>query len=416
MPDVPPRLARATDLLLRQATTAAGERVDVMVRDGRVATVRPAGTAPNGGALPEVDLDGYLLLPAPAEPHAHLDKALTWESLATGHVDLATAIDVWGRTSRNIELGEMCERALRALDELVAHGVTAVRTHVNICLGDRPLASVEALVAVREAVSGVIDLQIVFFGNMDTPDDVIRAAVDAGADLVGGAPYMGKEPEAENARLLRLAAELSVGVDLHVDEQLDASVASLGDLARRVRDRGFPHGVTASHCVSLGLQDRELVAETVAAVAETGIGVVTLPLTNLYLTGRGWPTSPPRALTAIRSLLDGGVTVAAGGDNLRDPFNPMGRADPLALASLLVTAGHLTVSEAYDAVSVASRKVLGLPPAGVGPGLAADLLAVKAVSLVDAVARSPDDRIVLHAGRIVATSETIQRSALSPSS
>jgi cytosine/creatinine deaminase len=414
IPDVPSRFAATTDLVLSRAITASGERVDVLLRDGRVATVTPAGTEQFDTAIARVDLKGYVLLAAPAEPHAHLDKALTWESLATGPVDLPGAIDAWTRASRHLDRIETQDRALRAITEMVSHGVTAVRTHADVCPGDHPLAAVEALAGLRDATAGVVDLQIALLSRASTPDDVIRGAVDAGADLVGGAPYMEADPAAENARLLRLASELSVGVDLHVDEELDASVASLGDLARRVVDLDFPFDVTASHCVSLGIQDPALIADTIAAMVAAGLRVVTLPLTNLYLMGRDWETSPPRGLTAIRRLLNAGVTTAAGGDNLRDPFNPLGRADPLAIASLLVTAGHVTVTEAYDAVSVNSREVLGLPPAGVAPGLVADLLAVRAVSLDDAVARTPDDRIVIRAGRVIATSETTRRTALDP--
>jgi len=406
------RFAAPTDLVLLRATTASRERVDVLLRDGRVATVTPAGAQQFDTAIARIDLEGYVLVPAPAEPHAHLDKALTWESLATGHVDLPGAIDAWWRASRHLDPVETCQRALRAITEMVSHGVTAVRTHVDVCPGDHPLAAVEAMAGLRDATAGVVDLQIALLSRATTPDDVIRGAVDAGADFVGGAPYMEPDPAAENARLLRLAADLSVGVDLHVDEELDAAVASLGDLARRVVDFDFPFDVTASHCVSLGIQDPALVVDTIAAMVAAGLRVVTLPLTNLYLMGRGWETSPPRGLTAIRRLLDAGVTTAAGGDNIRDPFNPMGRADPLATASLLVTAGHVSVTEAYNAVSTNSREVLGLPPAGVAPGLVADLLAVRAVSLDDAVARTPDDRIVIGAGRVIAATETTRRTAL----
>jgi cytosine/creatinine deaminase len=74
--------------------------------------------------------------------------------------------------------------------------------------------------------------------------------------------------------------------------------------------------------------------------------------------------------------------------------------------------GHLTVAEAYHAVSTASRRVLGLPPAGVAAGRAADLLAVRADSLDDAVARTPDDRIVLSRGRVIAVTETSRQTAL----
>ena len=407
----PPILTSHSDLFLRGATTTSGDRVDVMLRGGVVGAVVPAGGVPDTD-LTIIDLDGYLLLPAPAEPHAHLDKALTWRTLATGHVDLAGALAAWGRASSRLDITETRERALRAVDELVGHGVTAVRSHADVCPGNRPLAAVEALVSLREVLAGMVHLQVAFLCRPDTPDDVVRAAVTAGADVIGGAPFMGPDPAGDNARLLRLADELGVRVDLHVDEDLDPTHVSLADLARRVVDTGFPHDVSASHCISLGGQGPAEVTQTVDLVARAGLRVVTLPLTNLYLTGRGWDGSPPRGLTAIRRLLDADVTVAAGGDNLRDPFNPMGRADPLAIASLLVTVAHLSVAEAYNAVSAASRQVLGLPPAGVAPGLVADLLAVRAESLDDAVARAPEDRVVLSQGRVIAVTETTRRTAL----
>jgi cytosine deaminase len=394
--------------------TSAGRRVDVLLDGGRVAEVAPPGglTGVPAAVSRDIDLDGYVLLPGVAEPHAHLDHALLWESLNTGYVDLPGAIAAWAEATRGLDVGETRDRILRALGEYLAHGATAVRSHSVPCLGDRPLAALQAWEAVRDAVAGVMEIQVVFMSRPDTPSDLIRAAVDAGADLIGGVPYMTADPAAENERLLSLASELSVAVDLHVDEELDASVASLEDLATRARAGGPAKGVTASHCVSLGLQDPGQAARVVARVAEAGIGVVALPYTNLYLMGRGAVTSPPRALTALRPLLRAGVPVAGGGDNLRDPFNPVGRADPLAVASLLVSAGHLTIAEAYDAVSTQARRVMGLAPAGVVAGAVADLLAVRARSLDDAVARGPEDRIVIHAGRVVACSRTVRRTAL----
>ena len=46
------------------------------------------------------------------------------------------------------------------------------------------------------------------------------------------------------------------GVDLHTDETLDADVDGLSELAELVPTTGFPLPVTASHCVSLGMQPR----------------------------------------------------------------------------------------------------------------------------------------------------------------
>ena len=59
----------------------------------------------------------------------------------------------------------------------------------------------------------------------------------------------------------------------------------------------------------------------------------------------------PRALTAVKALRAAGVNVCAGADNLQDPFNPMGRGDPLETAALMVMAAHLLPDQALHTVS-----------------------------------------------------------------
>ena len=132
------------------------------------------------------------------------------------------------------------------------------------------------------------------------------------------------------------------------------------------------------------------------------MAVVTLPQTNLFLQAHGHVTGMPRGLTALRPLLDAGVTLAAGADNVQDPFNPMGRADPLETAALLVMAGHLLPAEAYAAVSAGARAAMGLEPVSIAAGSPAELLAVRAATLREAIATAHPDRLVYHRGRLVA--------------
>src|SRR4029453_5160019 len=95
----------------------------------------------------------------------------------------------------------------------------------------------------------------------------------------------------------------------------------------------------------------------------------------------------------------------AGADNVRDPFNPVGRSDAFETAGLLVVAGHLTPAEAYHAVSSGARSVMGLPAAGAGGAASAELLAIRGTSFDDVMASASPDRYVIHAGRLVAHSE-----------
>ena len=400
MPALPQPLTR-----LLGATLPDGRRVDLALSGATVTAVGPAGTLPRHGTDDELDLTGHVLLTAPAEPHAHLDKALSWDLIRPPMGDLERAIASWRAYSTGMTTESILERARTAALLLLRNGTTAVRSHVDLLTGPEPMRGVRALVALREDLRGLLDLQLVALAAPDTAREVVHEALDLGVDLVGGAPHLAPDPSADLHRLLAIACERGVGADLHTDEALGGE-PSLVEYARAVRD--WPQGRirSAGHCVRQGMLAGPALAETVAAVRKAGIGVIALPITNLYLQGWEHPVATPRGITALRAFLDGGVTVAAGADNVRDPFNPVGRSDPLETASLLVTAGHLTLDEACHAVTDGARAVLGLPPAGARAGAAAEFLAVRGTSLGDVVANAPADRLVVHGGALVARSTT----------
>lgn len=397
---------------LHGARIADGSLVDVRLAGGVVADVLTAGTLPRTGGPAELDLAGYVLLTAPAEPHAHLDKARSWDQIDPPMGDLASAVDAWVEFTAHVTTEDIARRAKAQALDMLAQGTTAIRSHVDLFRHtDDPLRGVRALVQVRDELRGLVDLQLVALGGEFNTDETYEQAIAAGVDLVGGAPHMAADPFGELRRELALATRLGVGVDLHTDESLDGPV-TIVEFARTVRDWNRP--ASAGHCVRLGTMDPDELAATVKEVAAADLGIITLPITNLYLQGWDHPVSTPRGLTAIRALLDAGVRVGAGADNVRDPFNPVGRGDALETASLLVTAGHLTLVEAVDLIGDGARSVMDLPAAGPRVGARAELLAVRAGSLGEAVASAPADRHVIHAGSLVSTTTVNRATATAP--
>ena len=93
--------------------------------------------------------------------------------------------------------------------------------------------------------------------------------------------------------------------------------------------------------------------------------------------------------------------MAAGGGISPEPTSPAGQADPLETASHLV-ASRLTPAEAITAISTGGRQIMGLPGVAVTPGSPADLVAIRAPDLWEAVTDVTTDRIVLRGGRVVA--------------
>jgi cytosine deaminase len=402
-PDDPAQLHGVLLRSVRGVRLLDGAVTDLRVVDGRIAT------GPGQVTDPGVDLDaaGWRILPAAVEPHAHLDKALTAPRIdPDAGNDLPAAIAQWRALLPAIDAADIAERALAAVRRYVARGITTIRTHVDVPGTGDPLRGVDALIAVREQLRGRVTLQVCLLAGFDTPDDVLAEAAARGVDVIGGCPHIAPDPHRETTRMLDLAERVGLPVDLHADEQTSVppsdAVLDIVDLAEQVLARGLQQRVTASHCVRLGMLPPERLERVLAVVARAGLGIVTLPITNLYLQGRDATHATPRGITAVRRILDAGIPLAAGGDNLRDPFNPAGRADPFETTSLLMTAAHLRPVEALAAVTTGARTVLGLPPAGTAPGAAADLVLVPDTDLGDVLAGAVDARVVVSGGRVLA--------------
>ena len=125
--------------------------------------------------------------------------------------------------------------------------------------------------------------------------------------------------------------------------------------------------------------------------------MIALPHTNLFLQGRG--TAPmPRGLTAVAALRAAGVNVAAGADNLQDPFNPVGRACPFETAGLMIMSAHDLPAVAWSAVTDAARRRSGCRRSRSPPGAPADLMAVRAATVREAIANGPARRLVWKRG------------------
>lgn len=399
-------------MLLAGATLSDGQRVDVDVdvNAGVIAGIGKSGNGDDrsGSRATIVDLDGYTLVAASVEPHAHLDKAFLADVIVNETGDLLGAIAAMHAARDRLNLDETIERAERAARLMAANGSRLIRTHADVTTANG-LTSVNALAEVRRRVADIVDIQIVALADSPVAGPggaavrvLVNDAIGAGADLVGGCPHLEPGGSAIATEvLLAIAAEHGVGVDLHTDETLDVGADGLGELALMVRSTGFPHPVTASHCVSLGVRPEADQRRIAAAVAEAGIAVIALPATNLYLQGRNHQQAMPRGVTAVRALREAGVTVAAGADNVQDPFYPFGRGCPFETAALMTLTTHLLPGDAWACVTDDAATATGASPQQVAVGQPADLIAVRARSLREAIAVGPEDRIVWRAGRRV---------------
>jgi cytosine deaminase len=365
------------------------------------------GKAPStASAGTEIDLEGALVFPGFVDAHVHLDKTHTWFRAPNRTGTFGEALTVLGRDREKWTEEDLLLRGDFAMRSAWAHGTRLIRTHVDTAL---PWAetSHRALAELRERWAGRIELQTVpLCGGADyaggTAEALADLAIAYGASALGGFFVMDANLPRQLDCILSLARDRGVGIDLHVDENGNPQAEVLRHVAEAVLRNSFPHTVVCGHCCSLAAQGPERQRSTIALVKESGIGVISLPLCNLYLQdrrGASFPRTPSwRGMTLIHDLLDANVPVACASDNVRDAFHAFGDYDMAEVYGQSVRLAHLDerLADSVRVVTSTSADLLGRPEFGrVKPGAPAHLVVFEARSFSEFLSRpSPSRRCI----------------------
>lgn len=384
------------DLLIRNIRPMGGAAVDVLVQDGLIARIDPGIEAPG---VPVEDGGGHLAIPGLIDAHTHLDKT-TWGM--DWHVNqhqatLKERIDFEREHRARIGIDPHRQSMRHALG-LVAHGATHIRSHVDIDT-EHGLAMLEGVQQTREALQGVIDIEIVAFpqsGIMARPGtaELLDQALSAGAEVVGGIDPCGMERDPKGALdvVFGLADRHGKPVDIHLHEPGELGAFSLELIFERTRALGMQGRVAVSHAFCLGAPDWQRTQELIDTVAELDIAILT--------TG-----SPSSTVPALRRLRDAGVRVGAGCDGIRDTWGPWGKPDMLHRAEILgMKNGFRRDEDLEHALHVCSgggAEVMGFAHA-IAVGNPADLVLLQGQTLAHAVADVAPRPLVVKGGRVTA--------------
>ena len=214
------------DLLLRHGRLLQIDRtiaaVDIAIQRGAIVAIAPKLTE---SAKLELDLQHQLVSPPFVESHVHLDSALTvgeprWNQSGT----LFEGIEIWRERKQNLSLEDVKTRAIKTLKQQAMQGVLYVRSHADV--SEASLTVLQALLEVRDAVKDWVTLQVVAFpqdgiyGGAQN-DHLIEAAMEMGADAVGGIPHyeLTREEGVQSVhRIFALAQKYDRLIDIHCDE------------------------------------------------------------------------------------------------------------------------------------------------------------------------------------------------------
>ncbi len=403
-----PRCVLEIDNNLPQ-TTEGLCRVNIEINRDRIVSIIPSQD--EDWEIDSIDLKKKIILPSFVDMHTHLDKAHLWPRCPNLDGTFDKALNVAKANAENDWREEdVYKRMEFGLKCSYAHGTSAIRTHID-SFGKQAYISLSAFVRLRAEWADRINLQAVSLVSLDyyqTEEGVALADKIAQiGGVLGGVAFSHPDLEAQLENVFRLAWERDLDLDFHADENDEPNSTCLDAIARTALKTRFRGNIICGHCCSLSVQPPEQVQETLKLVREAGIGIVSLPMCNLYLQDRHPGKTPYwRGVTRVKEIQAAGIPVAFASDNCRDPFYGFGDHDGLEVLRESVRIAHLdTPYEDWCAsVNKIPGDLLGLPEHGrIKAGVTADLIIFKARYLSELLSRPQADRIVIREGETIDT-------------
>lgn len=382
------------DLILRNALIVghedAGTQFDIGINGGRIAAIAPKLAA--GGK--EIDLGGRLAAPSFIETHIHLDKSCILERCKSEQGTLEEAIEQVAQEKKSFTAEDVYRRARRTLEKAILNGTAHMRTHVEVdpVIGLRGFDGVMRLI---DEYRWAIDIEVCVFpqeGLTNNPgtEELMVAALEKGAKVVGAAPYTDTDPHAQIDRVFSMAREFDADIDMHLDFGASPDYMDIDYVCELTEKFRYGGRVAVGHVTKLALIPGEWLAAITGRLADAGVAVTVLPSTDLFLMGRQPEHSALRGVVPAHKLLRSGVNCSLSTNNVLNPFTPFGDCSLIRMANLYANICQVgkrdDVRACFDMVTRRSAQLLRRDDYGIAVGKAADLVVLDCQSPEEAVA------------------------------
>jgi cytosine deaminase len=310
-----------------------------------------------------------------------------------------TAIELAARVKEKYDESWIIKNVRKAMALSAKYGCTHTRAFADVDTKAK-LEGVKALIRAREEFRGIVDIQVVAFaqdGIVREPGaaDLVRQAMDLGADVVGGIPWIEFTDAdiAEHVKIIfDIAEEYDKPVSMLVDDAGDPGLRSLEVMALETIQRGWHGRSLAHHARAMALYPGPYFQKVAALLKRAEMGVVSDP-----------HTGPLHA--RVRELLEEDVLVCLGMDDISDAYYPYGRNNMLEVAFLVSHLLWMTTREdmetLYDMVTTRAAQAIGLKDFKLKAGAPANLVILDEPNVLEALRNHAPPAHVISHGKLV---------------
>ncbi|MBT3348736.1 amidohydrolase family protein [bacterium] len=301
----------------------------------------------------------------PVSCHAHFDKAyvITPEKLDMTMEHMEVKWDLWKKVKEEYTHENLVERISLSAENMIRQGCTITRTNVDVdaTVG---MKCVEAALEVKEKYADKIEIQIasqVLEGALNPESQKMIEKAEPFVDALGGLPSRDRPHQSEHLDyLFDLAKRKKKTVDVHIDQNNFPEERDTELLAKKVIEHGLQGRVNAVHALSLAAQPDEYVRDIAQLLKEAEMSVLICPRAAIDMMQMREKTAPlHNSIAPMPQLLEAGVNVALGVDNVYDFFCPFIDGDIFTeLLFLSEACRFYDVEKLVDIATKNGRKVL----------------------------------------------------------
>lgn len=303
--------------------------------------------------------------------HAHFDRAYTAndEDFKNDNVN-AHLFEKWELVNKYkaaSTVDSYYNHISAAVNSQISKGVTCGLTFIDCdpVSEDRALLAALEIVEALEGSSETFKLKIACQTLQGVLDPEPRRWFDKFAhkfDIIGGLPRRDEGREAEHLDvLLSTAKKNGQRVHVHVDQLNSAEEKETELLARKAIEHGMEGLVTAVHGISIAAHPMAYRKELYKLCLDAGLSFVSCPTAWIDHPRTEVLAPSHNAVTPVDELVEAGLVVAIGSDNISDVYKPFSDGDMMVELRFLLESNHFyDIDELVKIATTNGRLVMGL--------------------------------------------------------
>ena len=260
--------------------------------------------------------------------HAHFDKShlMSPKIFSKSQASLQEKWKLYRDFKENYTEEDLLLRMSKCVDNLLSQGTSYIRTFVDAdsivnqkCID----AGIKLKEKYKEKIK--IDLAIQPLEGLEdkkSRDNFIKACKKA--DFIGGLPDRDSSHKRHIEMLFDLAIELDKPVDIHVGQNNLPTEKETELVLDIMEEYKLKQKVNLVHCISLSCQESTYIMNQAERMKDLDVSVIVCPSAALSMKQNHFVYTPTHnSIAPVNILLETGVDVKLGIDNISDLFVPL---------------------------------------------------------------------------------------------